>query len=213
MGNPSAIEELLAGRHLRRGNEGGTGPWPVLSSGFPELDALLSGGWPRGTLIELMPDSNGIGELSLLLPALARLAASAHSARPWIVLIAPPCIPYAPALDRQGLDLSRLLVVRAAGAADVLWAAEQALRSGLCAALLAWCGSAQPVALKRLALAAAEGGALAILFRPPAACQRPSPAALRIRLHPAAGNGLALEVFRNRYGRFPAVLVIALPDR
>jgi protein ImuA len=212
MGNPSAIEELLAGRYLRRGDEGGTGPWPALPSGFPELDALLSGGWPRGALIELMPDSNGIGELRLLLPVLVRLAASPHPARPWVVLVAPPCIPYAPALARQGLDLSRLLVVQAASAVDVLWAAEQALRSGLCAALLAWCESAQPVALKRLALAAAEDGALAILFRPPAARRRPSPAALRTQLRPAAGNGLALEIFRNRCGRVPLALVIALPD-
>lgn len=212
MGDPSAIDQLLAGHLVRRGDEGGAGPWPALPSGFPALDALLPGGWPRGALIELMPDTDGIGELRLLLPALARLAADPHPARRWIVLVAPPCIPYAPALDRQGLDPSRLLVVRADSAADVLWAAEQALRSGLCAALLAWCGSAQPVALRRLALAAAGDGALLILFRPPAARRRPSPAALRIRLYPAAGNGLALEIFRNRYGRFPAALRIALPD-
>lgn len=212
MGSPPAIDELLAGRYLRRGDEGGTGPWPTLPSGFPGLDALLSGGWPRGALIELMPDSNGIGEFRLLLPALVQLAASPHPARPWVVLVAPPCIPYAPALERQGLDLSRLLVVQATSAVDVLWAAEQALRSGICAALLAWCGSAQPVALRRLALAAAEDGALVILFRPPGAGRRPSPAVLRIRLHPAAGNGLTLEIFRNRYGPFPAALVIALPD-
>lgn len=207
-----AIEELLAGRHLRRGDESGAGTWPPLASGFAGLDELLPGGWPRGALIELMPDSHGIGELRLLLPALAGLGARPQPARPWIMLVAPPCVPYAPALERHGIDLSRLLVVQAETAVDVLWAAEQALRSGLCAALLAWCGSVQRVALRRLALAAAGDAALTVLFRPPAAARQPSPAALRIRLHPAAGRSLVLDILRNRHGRFPATLVIALPD-
>jgi len=212
MERPSAIDELLAGHQLRRGEAGIPGPWPVVPNGFRALDALLSGGWPRGTLIELLPDSHGIGEFRLLLPALARLAGEPQPARPWIMLVAPPCIPYAPVLHRHGLDLSRLLVVQAATAVDVLWTAEQALRSGLCAALLAWCDNAQRVALQRLKLAAEQDGALLILFRPPAARQRPSPAVLRISLQAAAGDGLALEVFRNRSGRVPAVLRIPLPD-
>jgi len=55
---------------------------------------------------------------------------------PWLVWIAPPHEPYAPALAQQGIELTRLLVVRPAGATEALWAAEQALGSGVCAAVL-----------------------------------------------------------------------------
>ncbi len=48
---------------------------PVLTSGFAELDRELpGGGWPQGQLTELLLDAAGIGELSLLAPALAQLA-------------------------------------------------------------------------------------------------------------------------------------------
>src|SRR4051812_39379662 len=44
------------------------------STGFADFDALLpGGGWPVGAITELMPETYGIGELSLLLPALAKL--------------------------------------------------------------------------------------------------------------------------------------------
>ena len=48
---------------------------PALASGFAELDRELpGGGWPQGQLTELLLDDAGIGELSLLAPALAQLA-------------------------------------------------------------------------------------------------------------------------------------------
>ena len=44
--------------------------WPTLSSGHPELDALLpGGGWPAARLTEIAVARWGCGELALLLPA------------------------------------------------------------------------------------------------------------------------------------------------
>lgn len=48
--------------------------WQTLPTGFAELDRYLpGGGWPRDALTEIVPERYGIGELSLLMPALAWL--------------------------------------------------------------------------------------------------------------------------------------------
>jgi len=49
--------------------------WPTLSSGYPELDALLpGGGWPAAMLTEVAVERWGSGELALFMPLLARLS-------------------------------------------------------------------------------------------------------------------------------------------
>ena len=73
-----------------------------------------------GPLTELIARRTGIGELQLVLPALAALSWAGKR----IVWLAPPHLPYAPALAGEGIDLARLLVVRAPGRRDALWAAE-----------------------------------------------------------------------------------------
>ena len=45
-----------------------------IASGLEALDAQLpGGGWPLGALTEILLQHHGIGELQLLMPALARL--------------------------------------------------------------------------------------------------------------------------------------------
>ena len=93
------LEQLLQRKDLWRGNRWPAPPEQRLSTGFAALDAELpEGGWPTGALIEIMPAAAGIGELSLLLPCLARLSAG----RRWLAWIDPPYIPYAPALASAG---------------------------------------------------------------------------------------------------------------
>lgn len=79
---------------------------PIIeASGWTELDAVLpGGGWQAGTVVELMPTATGIGELQLLLPALARITSTGRH----ITLISPPYIPFAPALSQHGLRLERV---------------------------------------------------------------------------------------------------------
>jgi len=166
-------------------------------SGFPELDASLpGGGWPVGAIAELMSDAIGIGELSLLVPLLSRLARAGR----YIAWIAPPYLPYAPALAQRGLPLERMLLVRTRSLQESLWATEQALRCPAVGAVLGWPAYIVDKNVRRLQLAAEAGGSLGILYRPPEAARESSPAALRLRLH-AAPDGLAVEIQKSRGGR------------
>jgi cell division inhibitor SulA/protein ImuA len=144
---------------------------------------LPGGGWPRRAITEILLDRYGIGELSVLMPALARLSERASRAKRWIVWIAPPYVPYAPALQLSGIDLSRVLLVHPTRERkEILWAIEQALRSGSSIAVLAWLERASNIALRRLQLAAEEHDCWAVLFRSPRALDDSSPAALRVYL-------------------------------
>ena len=150
---------------------------------------MPGGGWPTASLIEVLLDDTGLGEVQLFLPALVECQRCAgqdgtDSVRtaeaPWLVWIAPPHEPYAPALAQRGIDLRRLLIVRPAGATEALWAAEQALSSGVCAAVFLWLKGTDDRWLRRLKLAAEAGGALGVLFRPERHRFESSPASLRL---------------------------------
>jgi hypothetical protein len=82
---------------------------------------------------------------------------------------------------------------------DRLWAMEQALRSGACAAVLGWAGEARDPMLRRLKLAAEEGRTPAFLLRPCAHRNERSPAALRLALS-ARDYGLDVEILKSRGG-------------
>jgi cell division inhibitor SulA/protein ImuA len=191
----AATREQLA--QLCRSAEDG-GQHGALVSGFEELDRRLPrGGWPLGALTELLSVTQGIGELSLFLPALNRLA---HSGR-YIAWIAPPYIPYAPALLQQGLPLERLLIIYTHSPSESLWATEQALRCPAVGAVLGWAEHLVDKSLRRLQLAAEAGGSLGILHRPLAAAAEASPAALRLQLQPHPQQGLDIHILKARGGR------------
>ena len=131
---PSLAVELQRHPGIWRGNQLSRG-CPGIASGFAPLDAELpGGGWPGGALTEILPQHEGIGELRILGPALAQLAAQGK----FIVWIAPPHLPYAPALAAAGIDLARIVIVKTSRDGDTLWAAEQALRSAACGGVLLW---------------------------------------------------------------------------
>ena len=166
----------------------------ALATGFTALDAELpGGGWPRQALTEILGDEPGIGELGLILPALAALTSAGQHAA-WI---APLHVPYAPALAAAGIDLVNLLIVRPQSRRDALWAAEQALRSGSCHALVAWLPKARYAELQRLAVAAEAGRAAVFVFRPLAATAQSSPARLRLALEPA-GLEIGVRILKRR---------------
>ena len=73
---PVALADVLARGDVWRGDTLATLPESAIPSGHAELDAELpGGGWPRGNLTEILVDRSSVGEMSLLLPALARLSA------------------------------------------------------------------------------------------------------------------------------------------
>src|SRR5262249_34086412 len=155
----------------------------VLSTGYSALDERLPGkGWPRSGLIEILVSRFGVGELTLLLPALASLT-RLPMAR-WCVWVAPPLEPFAPALAAHGVALERILVVRSSQSA--LWAFEQSLGSGACDIALAWVQKPRAKEIRRLQLAAEHGRALGVLFRPRQAARESSHAPLRLAIEPAA---------------------------
>lgn len=165
----------------------------AIATGLPGLDAQLpGGGWPCGALSEILFAYDGLGELSLLMPALAELTQKGQR----VVFVAPPYIPYAPALAACGLDL-RYVVQIDANADDGAWSAEQCLRSGSCGAVLSWMQQADYTQLRRLQLAAESGDALAFLFRPAPAAAKASPAALRLQLHVDSG-GVDIKILKCR---------------
>lgn len=188
---------LLHSSLLWRG-AGGASPATV-PTGFGALDIRLpGGGWPLATLIELLVPATGMGEVRLLLPSLRALLQAEGKPR-WVAWLAPPHLPYAPALADAGLEPARMLVIRPRAGLDLLWAMEQALRSGACAAVLAWIGNAGDSALRRLKLAAEEGRTTGFLFRPSAHRHESSPAALRLALG-RGDPGLDVEILKSRGG-------------
>ena len=166
----SPIAAVLAAHPaLWRGSELARVAVPSLPTGFPALDAELPGaGWPTGTLTEILPAHEGIGELRLLGPALARLSAAGRR----LVWIAPPHRPYAPAIAAASIDLANLVIVRTRTPRETLWATEQALASRACGAVLTWTAAVTYPELRRVQLAAEASRALAVLFRPQTARAR-----------------------------------------
>jgi hypothetical protein len=172
----SALDAVLEHPAVWRGSECARVA-PALPSGYTELDLELpGGGWPAGALTEIYTERAGVGELKLLMPALARLTRTGS----WVTLIAPPHVPYAPALAAHGVELERLLLVQGEAAEDRLWACEQALGAACSGAAVLWQDHIQERALRRLKLAAENSGALLFLFR--TARVAPAPAALRLHV-------------------------------
>jgi hypothetical protein len=193
-----SLDHLLQHPALWRARERGESPGRAgLPTGYAALDrALPGGGWPSQGLIEILADRTGIGELSLLLPVLARLCGDEGEGG-WLACISPPHPPYAPALAACGIDVRRILVVRAPPAE---WAMEQALRSGACSAVLGWAACRERQSLRRLQLAAEQSRCLAVLFRGLRDGREPSPAVLRIALEGTA-LGLTARILKSRGGR------------
>ena len=190
---PVALEAVLARGDVWRGGGLAALTAAAVPSGHPELDAELpGGGWPRGGLTEFLCDHAGLGELTLLLPALARLSGEGG----WLALVDPPWRPHAPAWAAAGIDLSRLIVLSAGR--DAAWCVEQLLASGGFAGVLAWPdGGLDARGLRRLQVAAEGRPVFAGLWRSGAAAAAPSPAPLRVALA-ADEAGLALRLLKRR---------------
>lgn len=188
--SPSAPESLHPS--LWRASQLARAGTRCIDTGHPALSAQLpGGGWPTGSLVDLLLQQPGIGEMRLLRPALAAVA------KRRIVLLQPPHPPQALALAALGVAPSQLIWLRAGRTADALWAAEQVLRSGSCGALLCWQTQVRADSLRRLHLAAQCGETLFFMLRPLAAAQDASPAPLRLALRPQAG-GIEIDFVKRR---------------
>ncbi len=195
----------------------GTDFAPVATSsvptGYAELDVhLLGSGWPTGVITEIHVERPGIGELQLVMPAAARLT----QAERWLVMIAPPYLPYAPALATHGVKLSRLMLIRPKTLTEQLWACEQALQAESCGSVMLWLDQTSERipdnALRRLQHAAERRDVLAMLFR---ASRASSCAQAALRLHVSrADNNTVVRILKRRggaqFGTAPAPVMLDL---
>jgi hypothetical protein len=174
-------------------------------TGIIELDDALAGGWPRGALSQLVSHEIGLG-LSLITPVLARMT---QAKRP-VALIAPPFIPYAPALRDAGIDLQHLLWIEPKDRVDALWATEQMLRAGLFAVVALWSPSLEAAVERRLQLAAETGRNVGIVSQH-GRCDAQSVVAVRLQLS-SSPSGLHVDVARCRGARAGAHIDVRWPD-
>jgi hypothetical protein len=189
------LADILQRQAVWRGGALAEPAMPAAPTGYAGLDAEFpGGGWPAGGLVEVLCRAEGIGELQVVLPALASLTTAGHR----VAWLAPPYLPYAPALRAAGVRLEHLTVVRAPGRRDALWAAEQALRARTFHALLLWLPRASYAELRRLAVAAQGAPGFVLAFRPPEAACESSPAVLRLALQPGPESVLDICILKRR---------------
>ncbi len=233
LAQPQALHPALWRAHqLGRHREG------TCATGFALLDAELpGGGWPHSALTELLLPHTGVGEMRLLAPALAALGGqsggqsggqgggqggpgSAHAGSRSILLFDPPALLCGWALAQLGVDARALIVIHGRAGPrqhslvnpDLLWALEQALRSGHAAAVLAWLPARlRAEHLRRLQLAAqAHAGPVFVFSGIEARC-KPSPAPLRLSLACAEPDVLAVRLLKRRGPQCGGVLHLELP--
>ncbi len=211
---PSASQAIVSALNhpaIWRGNDFAQVATPSVPTGYAELDVHLPGaGWPTGVITEIHVERPGIGELQLVMPAAARLT----QADRWLVMIAPPYLPYAPALAAHGVKLSRLMLIRPKTLAEQLWACEQALQSTSCGSVMLWLDQSSERmaenALRRLQLTAERREVLAMLFR---ASRAASCAQAALRLHVSREpqtSRTAVRILKRRGGGIPAPVVLDL---
>ena len=193
----------------------------VLPLGIPAIDTVLGGGFPRGALHEIAalgePHIATAAGFALGLAAHARTRNDEQSARNgkgvfWIaekMALAESGAPHGAGLDAFGLAPERLVMVSVAHRRDLLWAMEEVARSRACGVVIGEMrtGYIDGVAVRRLSLAAADSGALALLLRatPPsdastAATRWIIGAAPSVIAHGPAAPRFAAHLARNRYG-------------
>ncbi len=189
---------LLDSPNLWRGSEHylvaqktGNAHFPSQPTGFAALDASLPWrGWPTNALVEIITPLWGAGELQLVLPLLRRISQAGQA----VLWFSPPCIPYAPALARAGVDIARMIIV-SPQTSELLWGIEKALQDKACTLVLAWPGQLSGKHIRRLQLAAVTGQTLGILFHHRNI--RHSASVLRLRAE-ADNDSMALTVLKAR---------------
>lgn len=202
---PALLADLP--QHVWRGQELARGQEKTVPTGHALLDAQLpGGGWPLGSLVEVLQAQAGQHAWQLAGPGLAQ--AMRGGSEP-AVLVHPPYQPFGPALRAQGIVPERLLCVHADKFAARLWAAEQALRCADVAAVLAWLPQARAEDLRRLHLCAQAGEKLLVVFRGLQARDHSSPA--RVRLLVEGVERMEVRILKRRGP--PVLQPLLLPAR
>lgn len=208
---PNVIELRELRDQIRRLGGTGSAAWGVVSSGFPELDAVLpGGGLRRGTLVELLAAELGAGVMQVAL----RSAKSGMSDAMPLVIVDRDDSFHPPGLGDM-VDWRQVLLIRCRTNGEADWAADLALRTSGVGAVLLRFDDVDERRLRRLQLAAERSGALGLVVRhlprQPEACFSD----VRLQVTPsftAEGRCVQLQVLRSRQGGIGAVVHVRLDD-
>lgn len=203
---------------------------PVLPFGLPQIDTrLASGGLDGAALHEIAGASASWSDDAAATLFAAGLAARFAAVQGMTVLWALSRFDlYAPGLEQVGLGPGKVLYAQGRKDSEVLALAEDALRDGSLACVIAEVKAADQTATRRLQLAASDGQTPMLLYRrhrsrersplaqPSAAMTRWSIAAAPSTTLPHAGIGRGqwtIELVRQRGGNPFSLLVEACDDQ
>lgn len=187
---PASVEAVVW-----RGNQLGSAVNDVLSSGFASLDAELpGGGWPCGSLTEILAAQFSILEWRLLSPALRRVCQAGRS----IVVVGPPKAPHVPGLRHEGLDDRHLVWIKAEAPAERLWSTEQLIKSNAFGALIAWLPQVRSEQIRRLQVLSSHCQGPVFLCRPISVASESSAAPLRIHARVGVDWELHVEILKRK---------------
>lgn len=218
----AALRAQLTQAESRRG--------PVLSFGLSPLDERLAGhgldGWG---LHEIAAASAALGDDAAATLFAAGIAARfAHAPGATILWALSKFDLYAPGLEQVGLGPDKILYAQGRKDSEVLALAEDGLRDGALACVVAEVKAADQSATRRLHLAATDGGTPMLLYRRHRARDRcpfdqPSSAMTRWRIgcapsgrlpHPGVGRAhWSVELVRQRNGNPFSLEVEACDDQ
>lgn len=165
----------------------------TLDTGYKEINqALLQGGWPKSTLIEICQKGLQQQEWLVFLPVV-------KAALGYVILLNPPAIPFCQAFIQAGIDLERVLVVQVNNKSDFLASFKELARTQACDLLFAWQQHQQLsyTELRKCLLATNDSAGVCVLFRSEHAQQQSSPAVLRLQSQITA-NHIQLSIFKQK---------------
>ena len=193
---PAAVEAVVW-----RGNQLGSAVNEVLSSGFASLDAELpGGGWPCGSLTEILAAQFSILEWRLLAPALRQISqvSQVSQAGRSIVIVGPPKAPHVAGLRHEGLDDRHLVWIKAEAPAERLWSTEQLIKSNAFGALIAWLPQVRSEQIRRLQVLSSHCQGPVFLCRPVSVASESSAAPLRIHARIGMDWELHVEILKRK---------------
>lgn len=203
------IQELLAKGLVWQGqqHESDNGQ-RHFSTGYPQLDKTLGGGWLAGSVNELQLSRHYVGELALLLPVLRTSTGT--------VWLNPPQEPYAPGWQQQQLPIAQQHVLRTETERDALWALQQTLQAGCMPVVLAWFANVSATAVRLMQQCAQQHQVTVFVFTSEQSQTEARAYTNRLLLERNT-NGFFVHVLKRRYGwplpPFPCAVDAHLPRR
>lgn len=180
---------------LWRGDQLGGPVAEVVPTGFATLDAELpGGGWPCGSLTEVLVRQASIVELRLLSHVIAQQTRAGRN----VALIGPPLAPHAPGLRHDGIDERELVWIDVDTPRDRLWATEQLVKGGSFGAIVAWLPLVRAEQIRRLQVLASRCKGPVFLCRPEAVAQDSSAAPLRVLVRVDTDWQIAVDVLKRK---------------